>query len=352
VAAFAEAFPGVVARLARPWCMSGGHLGDRRVGLRPVPGRTMLERCDGSHWSGRPARERRQSESGWQPAWRCRSSSSTRSSTGQGGATSASSSSARRWARWSSGRLGGRRQLPGSPGPRVGSRRHGGVARPARLVCGRWPRARCAGSHAPNGSERQPEPWSNFYRWDRRNNIVRWAWVKHANYVERYGAAMDDPATAQTALRAADLRGRHRPVRSDRALTERAGAHQAASTRTSGRGPPPTAHRPAKRAVDVLAKQCEHPGDARSPPPQGVGPRPADHGGPAPRATAGTTSAPGGCRRPPAPRPGRPPRRGPRPGRACWRRCVELAPAVVETTGSADAPASTAGERPRRSRCL
>ncbi len=41
------------------------------------------------------------------------------------------------------------------------------------------------------------EPWSNFYRWDPEHNIVRWAWVKHANYVERYGAAMDDPATAQ-----------------------------------------------------------------------------------------------------------------------------------------------------------
>jgi hypothetical protein len=37
------------------------------------------------------------------------------------------------------------------------------------------------------------EPLSNFYRWDPQKNVIRWAWVKHAEYAERYGAAMEDP---------------------------------------------------------------------------------------------------------------------------------------------------------------
>jgi adenylate kinase family enzyme len=36
------------------------------------------------------------------------------------------------------------------------------------------------------------EPLSNFYRWDPRKNIIRWAWVKYPEYVERYGAATHD----------------------------------------------------------------------------------------------------------------------------------------------------------------
>src|SRR5512132_1777874 len=40
------------------------------------------------------------------------------------------------------------------------------------------------------------EPLTNFYRMDPEKNIIRWAWVKHAGYVERYGAAMQDPAYA------------------------------------------------------------------------------------------------------------------------------------------------------------
>ena len=34
----------------------------------------------------------------------------------------------------------------------------------------------------------------NFYRLDPEQNIIRWTWVKYASYVERYEAAMDDPA--------------------------------------------------------------------------------------------------------------------------------------------------------------
>jgi adenylate kinase family enzyme len=40
------------------------------------------------------------------------------------------------------------------------------------------------------------EPLSNFYRWDPQKNIIRWAWVKHAEYGRRYGAAIDDPTYA------------------------------------------------------------------------------------------------------------------------------------------------------------
>jgi adenylate kinase family enzyme len=38
------------------------------------------------------------------------------------------------------------------------------------------------------------EPLTNFYRLDPEENIIRWAWVKYATYVERYEAAMHDPA--------------------------------------------------------------------------------------------------------------------------------------------------------------
>jgi len=38
------------------------------------------------------------------------------------------------------------------------------------------------------------EPLTNFYRLDPEKNIIRWAWVKHAEYLERYGAAMRDAA--------------------------------------------------------------------------------------------------------------------------------------------------------------
>lgn len=38
------------------------------------------------------------------------------------------------------------------------------------------------------------EPLSNFYRLDPAKNIIRWTWVKYADYTERYGTAMQDPA--------------------------------------------------------------------------------------------------------------------------------------------------------------
>jgi adenylate kinase family enzyme len=38
------------------------------------------------------------------------------------------------------------------------------------------------------------EPLSNFYRLDPTKNIIRWTWVKYADCIERYGAAMQDPA--------------------------------------------------------------------------------------------------------------------------------------------------------------
>jgi adenylate kinase family enzyme len=36
------------------------------------------------------------------------------------------------------------------------------------------------------------EPLANLYRLDPEKNIIRWAWVRHAVYVERYDAAMHD----------------------------------------------------------------------------------------------------------------------------------------------------------------
>ena len=38
------------------------------------------------------------------------------------------------------------------------------------------------------------EPWSNLYRLDPNKSIIRFAWVRHAAYVERYEAAMSDAA--------------------------------------------------------------------------------------------------------------------------------------------------------------
>ena len=38
------------------------------------------------------------------------------------------------------------------------------------------------------------EPLTNFYRLDPDKSIIRWAWVRHAVYVERYDAAMHDSA--------------------------------------------------------------------------------------------------------------------------------------------------------------
>ena len=40
------------------------------------------------------------------------------------------------------------------------------------------------------------EPLTNFYRLDPEQNVIRWAWVKYDEYVDRYGAAMQDAAYA------------------------------------------------------------------------------------------------------------------------------------------------------------
>ena len=40
------------------------------------------------------------------------------------------------------------------------------------------------------------EPLSNFYRLDPERNIIRWAWVMHPGYIDRYAAAMTDETTA------------------------------------------------------------------------------------------------------------------------------------------------------------
>ncbi len=40
------------------------------------------------------------------------------------------------------------------------------------------------------------EPWRNLYDWDPEQNIIRWAWVRHDLYRERYLGAVDDPAHA------------------------------------------------------------------------------------------------------------------------------------------------------------
>jgi adenylate kinase family enzyme len=40
------------------------------------------------------------------------------------------------------------------------------------------------------------EPLTNFYRLDPERNIIRWTWVKHPEYVERYAEAARGPANA------------------------------------------------------------------------------------------------------------------------------------------------------------
>jgi adenylate kinase family enzyme len=45
------------------------------------------------------------------------------------------------------------------------------------------------------------EPLANLYRLDPEKNIIRWAWVRHAVYVERYDAAMHDSAFDHLPLR-------------------------------------------------------------------------------------------------------------------------------------------------------
>lgn len=51
------------------------------------------------------------------------------------------------------------------------------------------------------------EPLTNFYRLDPEKNVIRWAWVKYHEYVERYGAAMHDTAYAHLSF--VRLRSRH-----------------------------------------------------------------------------------------------------------------------------------------------
>jgi adenylate kinase family enzyme len=38
------------------------------------------------------------------------------------------------------------------------------------------------------------ESWRYLFRLDPERSILRWAWTQHAKYVDRYGAARDDPA--------------------------------------------------------------------------------------------------------------------------------------------------------------
>jgi len=40
------------------------------------------------------------------------------------------------------------------------------------------------------------EPFSNLWAWDPERNIIRWSWVRHGVYHERYAAAAQDPAHA------------------------------------------------------------------------------------------------------------------------------------------------------------
>jgi len=46
-----------------------------------------------------------------------------------------------------------------------------------------------------------------IYRLDPEKNVIRWAWVKYDEYVERYGAAMHDAAYTQLSF--VRLRSRH-----------------------------------------------------------------------------------------------------------------------------------------------
>jgi adenylate kinase family enzyme len=58
--------------------------------------------------------------------------------------------------------------------------------------------------HLWNGNR---EPLTNFYRLDPEKNVIRWAWVRYDEYVERYGAAMHDAAFAHLSF--VRLRSRH-----------------------------------------------------------------------------------------------------------------------------------------------
>lgn len=40
------------------------------------------------------------------------------------------------------------------------------------------------------------ERWGNFFSWDPERSVISWAWHKHAEYHDRYGAAAADPANA------------------------------------------------------------------------------------------------------------------------------------------------------------
>jgi adenylate kinase family enzyme len=80
------------------------------------------------------------------------------------------------------------------------------------------------------------EPLTNFYRLDPEENIIRWAWVKYATYVERYEGAMRDPAYER--LRFVRLRTPHEI---DGFLAARGAARPAAGSQhgAGGRDEPP-----------------------------------------------------------------------------------------------------------------
>jgi adenylate kinase family enzyme len=40
------------------------------------------------------------------------------------------------------------------------------------------------------------ERWRNFFSWKPEESVISWAWHKHGEYRERYGAAAADPANA------------------------------------------------------------------------------------------------------------------------------------------------------------
>jgi len=48
------------------------------------------------------------------------------------------------------------------------------------------------------------ESLSSLFRWDPERSVVRWAWIKHADYRVRYTAALGDPAASH--LRVVRLR--------------------------------------------------------------------------------------------------------------------------------------------------
>jgi adenylate kinase family enzyme len=62
-----------------------------------------------------------------------------------------------------------------------------------RRVIGRTVRRVVTRQRLWNGNR---EPFANLYRFGTDENIIRWTWVKHPVYAQRYRAAMDDPAHA------------------------------------------------------------------------------------------------------------------------------------------------------------